>query len=170
MEYSELIQNRYTVRDFKPDAIPQVILEKILTAGQLAPTACNKQPQQIYIVRKPELIQKMRGITQCAYNAPVILILAGRKSEGWVNPFDNKDSTETDVSIVATHMMLAAADSNVGSTWVGWADLERIKKEFDLPSDVTVYGLLNLGYPSDASAPAPQHSDRKPLNETVAEL
>ena len=107
MEYSELIKNRYTVRDFKPDAIPQDILDKILTAGQLAPTACNKQPQQIYIVRKPELIQKMRGITQCAYNAPVILILAGRKSEGWVNPFDNKDSTETDVSIVATHMMLA---------------------------------------------------------------
>ena len=47
MEYSELIKNRYTVRDFKPDAIPQDILEKILTAGQLAPTACNKQPQQI---------------------------------------------------------------------------------------------------------------------------
>ena len=112
----------------------------------------------------------MRGITQCAYNAPVILILTGRKSEGWVNPFDNKDSTETDVSIVATHMMLEAADLNVGSTWVGWADLERIKKEFDLPSDVTVYGLLNLGYPADASVPAPQHSDRKPLNETVAEL
>lgn len=170
MEYSELIKNRYTVRDFKPDTIPQEILEKILTAGQLAPTACNKQPQQIYIIRKPELIEKMRGITQCAYNAPVILILAGRKSEAWVNPFDNRDSTETDVSIVATQMMLEAANLNIGSTWVGWADLDRIKKEFNLPSEVTVYGLLNLGYASDASVPAPQHSDRKPLNETVLEL
>ena len=170
MSYVELIKNRFTVRDFKADLIEEDKLREILEAGRVAPTACNKQPQRIFVVKKPELIEKLREITRSAYNAPVVLLLGGNREEAWKNPYSNMDSTETDVAIVTTQMMLRAEDLGIGSTWVQWADFARIKEELPIPEDVTLYGMLNLGYAAESAAPAPQHSSRKELDETVMEL
>ena len=170
MSFKELIQERYSVRNFADREIEEEKLQKILDAGRLAPTACNLQPQRTFIVRKPELLEKLRKIAPSVYNAPVVLILGGDTEEAWKNPFSGKDSTETDVAIAAVHMMLQAQELGIGSTWVQWADFTKIKEALSIPENITVYGLLNLGYAAENAKPAPQHEIRKNIEETVTEV
>jgi nitroreductase len=167
MSFSELSAQRYSVRDFAPTAVEADKLQAVLQAGRLAPTACNNQPQQIFVAQSQKALGVLRDITPCVFNAPVVLILTARVAEAWVSPFSKQSSAETDVSIVGTHMMLQAAELGLGSTWVQWANLAQVKAQLNLPEDCTVYGLLVLGYPSEQAQPAPLHSQRKPLEATV---
>ena len=41
MDFHELALHRYSVRSYKPDAIPADLLNAVLEAGRLAPTAAN---------------------------------------------------------------------------------------------------------------------------------
>lgn len=170
MSFSELAASRYSVRDFLPLPVAEETLQAILEAGRVAPTACNNQPQRIYILRRPELLEKIRAITPCAFNAPLILLFGASGAEAWKNPFSQHSSAEMDASIVATHLMLQAAELGVGSTWVAWADWAKVEQAFDVPEGVKLYGLLALGYASEKGTPAPQHSKRKPLTDTTVEL
>jgi nitroreductase len=170
MSFSELSAQRYSVRDYASTPVEEEKLQAVLAAGRQAPTACNNQPQQIYVAQSEPALEVLKAITPCIYNAPVVLVLAAREAEAWVNPNSGRNSAETDVSIVGTHMMLQAAELGLGTTWVQWADLAAVKAKLGLPEDVTVYGLLDLGYPSEKAAPAPQHSDKKELKETVTRL
>ena len=51
MGFLALAEQRYSVRKFAPKQVEQTALERILRAGQVAPTACNKQPQMTYVLR-----------------------------------------------------------------------------------------------------------------------
>lgn len=55
MTFLELAKERYSVRSFKNQPIEDEKLKKILEAGKVAPTACNFQPQKIYVVKSEEL-------------------------------------------------------------------------------------------------------------------
>ena len=50
-------------------------MERILKAGQLAPTAVNYQPQKIYILKSQQAIQTIRSVCQSVYDAPVVLLI-----------------------------------------------------------------------------------------------
>lgn len=167
MDFQELVRKRYSVRKFAERAVEEEKLQKILLAGACAPTAKNMQPQRIYVLKSPEALDKIRAITRCAFNAPVVLLIAGAPGEGWVNPFNDRPSTEMDCSIVTTQMMLAAQELGLGSTWVCWFDTEAAKKAFALPEGQEVYALLPLGYPAEDCHPSAMHGSRKPLEETV---
>ena len=55
MNYSELIRERYSVRAYKDTPVEEEKLAAILEAARLAPTACNNQPQKIYVVKSEEM-------------------------------------------------------------------------------------------------------------------
>ena len=106
MTFLELAKKRFSVRSFEDKPVEQEKLDRILEARHVAPTACNFQPQRIYVLESEDAIGKIRGITRCAFDAPVVLLVCGDTSEAWVNPFNNRSSAEMDCSIVTTQMML----------------------------------------------------------------
>ena len=59
MNFLELAKERCTTRGFTKQKISDNDLEQILSAGRIAPTACNKQPQRIIVVRHPDNIKKV---------------------------------------------------------------------------------------------------------------
>ena len=54
MDFLQLAADRYSVRSFSDRPIEQEKMERILKAGELAPTAVNFQPQKIYILKSKE--------------------------------------------------------------------------------------------------------------------
>ena len=50
MELWEAIQNRKSIRKFKPDPVPRALLEEILRAALRAPSAINTQPWECWVV------------------------------------------------------------------------------------------------------------------------
>ena len=167
MDFLQLAADRYSVRKFKDTPVPRELIDKVLKAGQLAPTACNFQPQKILVVSSAEGLAKLKKCTECHFNAPAALIICYDRTACWKRPYDGHDSGDIDASIVTTHMMLEAAELGVGSTWVMYFIPEAVKTEFGLPENWEPTAILVMGHPSEQCTPSGMHSKRKELDETV---
>jgi nitroreductase len=168
MEFSKVIKERYSVRKFKSDMIWDDELNRILEAGMLAPTGCNYQPQRIYVLKSDEAIAKIRSLTRCAFDAPVVLLFALDETADWKSPLEaGCRAGVQDVSIVADHMMLAAWDIGIGSCWVNYFKPSEVKAAFGLPENETPVLLMPLGYPTYDSKPAKLHFDSKSMDEII---
>lgn len=170
MALKKLLDERYSVRTFADTAVPAEKLQAILEAGRLAPTACNNQPQKIYVLQSEEALQKIRSCTTCHFNAPVVLLVCYDKDKSWNRSFDGFNSGEMDASIVSSYMTLAIAEQGLGSTWVCYFDPEKIKKEFNLPQNLVPAALFPLGFPTELCKANRKARERKKLDETVTYL
>ena len=120
MTFQELARMRYSVRAYQDTPIEEEKLNQILEAGRIAPTACNNQPQKIYVARSEEARKKLASVSRCTFGAPVILVVCYDHDRNWKNRLmPGYESGETDAAIVCTHMMLQAAELGIGSCWVG---------------------------------------------------
>lgn len=169
-DFLELAEMRYSVRKFSDRAVEQEAIEKILRAGQLAPTACNKQPQKVYILRSEKALQKLRLCTYSHFDAPLALLVCFDRERSWKRDFDGRDSGWVDSSIVATHMMLEACELGIGSTWVMHFIPEAVQTEFELPPQEVPVALLVMGYPSKDASPSPLHDQTKAIDEFACYL
>ena len=170
MEFKEVIRNRFSCRKYSAKAIEREKLDAVLEAGRLAPTAKNLQEQHIYVVQSEEALAKIDKVTPCRYGAPTVLVVAFDKNNVFTYPGGKRDSGVEDASIVATHMILAAADEGLGSCWINYFEPEKMAEALGLPENEEVLMMLDLGYAADGVKPAPGHSARKPLTDTVSWL
>ncbi len=170
MEFSEVIKNRYSCKSYDGRKVEPEKLERILEAGRLAPTAKNLQEQHIYVIQSEEGLAKVDLVTPCRYNAGTCLLVAFDKNNVYTYPNSARESGVEDAAIVATHLMLAAANEGVESCWLNCIDLEKIHTEFGLPDNEEVLMILDLGYASEGVGPLANHGNRKPLSETVSYL
>lgn len=170
MEFAEVVKNRYSCKKYDGKQIPAEQLDAVLQAGRLAPTAKNLQGQRIYVVQSAEGLAKIDELTPCRYGAPTVLLVAFDKNSVFVYPGEEANSGVEDASIVATHMMLAATNTGVDSCWLNFFDPAAVAKAFDLPENEQVLMLLDLGFAAEGFAPLPNHTSRKPLEETVKYL
>lgn len=167
MDFEKLINERFSVRSFKPEHLPQSIINKILSAGHLAPTGCNNQPQRILVLNTDESINKLKNCTKCHFNAPTAMLVCHNKEESWKRVYDGALSSPIDAVIVTTHMMLAAYNEGIGSCWVMHFNPELMCEAFNIPSNIEPVALLVMGYPEDDAKPLDMHSTYRDINETV---
>lgn len=167
MDFSEVVAARYSCKKFDGQPVEPEKLDAILSAGRLAPTAKNNQEQRIYVIQSPEGLAAIDGLTPCRYGASTVLAVAFDSRHAFVYPGEKRNSGAEDASIVATHMMLAAANAGVDSCWINFFDPEKAAKALKLPEYEEVVMLLDLGYAAEGVTPLPPHSQRKALSETV---
>ena len=171
MRFQELSLARYSVRAFKDMPIEEEKLHLILDAGRVAPTACNNQPQKIYIAKSEQAKKKLASVCRCTFDAPVILVVCYDRTRDWKNPLQpGYESGETDAAIVCTHMMLQAFELGIGSCWVGYFNQKEVADVLGLPENITVSALLPMGYPADNAAPLPLHTKYRDFADTIAEI
>ncbi len=170
VEFSDVIEKRYSCKSYSDRQITREQLDAILGAARMAPTAKNLQEQRIYVIQSPEALAKVDELTPCRYNAPTVLMVAFNSENVFTYPGGKRDSGIEDASIVATHLLLAAANAGVDSCWVNFFDPEKTAEVFDLPADEEVLMLLDLGFAAEGAGPLANHASRKPLEETVSYL
>lgn len=171
MDFIKLAKERYSVRDYSSKEVEEEKINQILEAAKVAPTACNFQPQKIFVLKSPEAIEKIRKITKNAYNAPLVFLICVNEEESWQSPFvEGYNSGVMDGSIVCSHMMLEAKDLGLDSVWVVSFDPELTKKEFNIPDNLRPVCLLPVGYASENAKPSDNHNTFKKRNELVEEL
>ena len=170
MEFTDVIEKRYSCKNYSARKVEDEKLTAILNAGRVAPTAKNFQEQRIYVVRSEEGLAKIDAATPCRYGAPVCLVVAYDRSNMFTYPGGKHTSGAEDAAIVATHMLLAAANAGVDSCWLNFFDPEKLAAELGLPENEEVLMLMDLGYAAEGAGPLANHGLRKPLEETVAYL
>ena len=125
----ELMKTRRSVRKYKPDMIPQDVLDRIIIAGTYSATGRNLQSPIIIAVTNKEMRDKISEMNRKIggwaegfdpfYGAPVILIVLADKS---------CPTYIYDGSLVMGNMMLEAKALDLGNIWI-----HRAKEEFELP-------------------------------------
>ncbi len=168
--FAQLAQERYSVRKFDKKTVAPELLEKVLHAVMLAPTAKNCQSQRIFVVQSAEALLRLRSCTQCHFGAPVIMILAYDAAKASVRITDGKNCGEQDIMIAADHMMLQAADLGLGTTFVGLYDEKALREAFPQLEGLIVEGLMVLGHPAEDAKPSKLHYESLATEQVIAFL
>ena len=165
MEFESVIRERKSTRLFSDKKVEKEVLDTILEAGRLAPTAKNVQPFKIIVVKSEEGLKKIDNCTPCRYKAPLVLLVCGDKEVAFQK--ENHSTYEMDACIVATHMMLEATNLGVQNIWVEMFDENVLREQFNLPDNLIPICLLPMRYEEENTPVNPNHLNRKPLEEIV---
>lgn len=161
MTLLDLLRKRRSIRRYKTDPIPSEKLEYVLEAGRLAPSWRNLQCWR-YIVVTDEEKRKEISTREWAAEAPIILVGCAHPEKSGTNA--DQRYYMLDMGISMEQMILAAAEQDLGTCWIGGQfDENTVKKALGIPDDVRVVALTPLGYPDET----PDPRDKKPKDEIV---
>lgn len=124
MSYLDLARGRYSCREFEDRAVEQAVVDAIVEAGRIAPSACNNHPSRVMVVDTPELLEKAAACQPrfardgSIFGAPLIFLICSVTEDAWVRPYDQMNSSEIDTSIVCDQMMMEATEQGLGTCWV----------------------------------------------------
>jgi len=166
MDFSELVNNRYSVRNYSDKKVENEKLLQILESACKAPSAVNFQPYKIFVIQSDE---KLKAIKECYQrtwfaNAPLVIAVIGLHENAWKRSEDAKDHTDIDAAILIDHLTLQAADLGIGTCWVCNFNVSKARETLQLLPDEDVIALIPLGYPKDDEIP---EKNRKSINELV---
>ena len=167
MEFNDVLNRRYSCREFAGREVEPDKVERILEAGRIAPTAVNRQPVHIWAVSRPETLEAIKGTTRSNYGAPLLLVVGCRPADAWVRRYDGKNGADVDAAIVATYLMLAAENEGLATLWVGSFDPALVSCVLPGADGYELVAMINVGYPSADSQPSPMHFERKSAEELV---
>jgi nitroreductase len=160
-----LIRRRRSIRRYRPDPIPDEMVEQLLEAGRWAPSAGNRQPWSIIVVRDEAIRQEVARhaayyVIRWAHvsEAPLLLVLCGNTRGGPYRAYLHED-----VGLAGSQIMLQAEALGLGTCWIGGLDRKAIAGILNVPSYLEIVGLLTVGFPAETPDPTP----RKPLPQIV---
>jgi len=164
MDFYEVIHNRRSVRAYKTDPVDEAALGRILEAARQAPSAANRQPWKLYVIRSAERREALREAYGAEWfsSAPVIICACGVPAQAWQRR-DGKLYMDVDVAIAFEHLVLAAEAEGLGTCWVGAFDPRAARRVLQLPATEEPIAMTPLGVPAEA----PPARERKPLEEIV---
>ena len=170
MEFSQVLESRYSCRAFSGEVPSEEVVSRILEAGRTAPTAVNFQPVHIWAVTDPVALDKIKGVTRSNYGAPLILVVGCCPDKAWVRKYDGMNGAVVDASIVSTYLMLAAQNEGLSTLWVGSFDPALLGEILPGTEGYELVSMINVGYPSPESQPSQKHFERVRVEEFVTKI
>ena len=152
--FFDLIQNRRSVRKFKPAPIEKGKQDRLIEAALRAPSSRSFNPWRFIVVDDPALLERLSVSKPhgAAFlkNAPLGIVVCGdaSASDVWVE----------DASIASVFIHLAAADMGLGSCWIQIRkrdhDTKRnadayIKDLLGIPGNLMIESIIAIGYPDE---------------------
>lgn len=149
MEFFDVISTRRSVRSYAKQDVSEAMIDKIIRAAMMAPSAGNQQPWHFIVIRdreKMEQVPKFHPYASMLKNAPVAIVVCG-------DPNHKKwpDFWPQDCSAALQNMLLAARDLGLGTVWAGVYPLqdrmEGLRKLFGIPADIYPFAIVPVGWP-----------------------
>lgn len=168
MDLMEGIYSRRSIRSFTEELVSKEMIDKLLEAATLAPSASNGQPWAFAVVEgsqiikgysdrsKAHLLEVMgdedpRGYKKALsnpgfnifYDAGTLIIIYSKHKGGF-----------GDCCLAAQNLMLAAHAAGMGTCWIGLStdffDTEEFKSEMGIPLEYKAVAPLAVGYPGES--------------------
>ncbi len=144
------IQNRRSIREYKPDDIPDEYIQEIIKAGEFAPSAMNNRAVEFIIVKDKKTKEKIFKIVGQTFvkKAPVLII-----------PITDTRKTNfavEDLAVVSENMFLQATALGLGTVWKavnGGVWEEKIKEILGAPEEYKIINIIPVGYPKEKVFP-----------------
>lgn len=174
MDFQKIILKRQSCRSFDPSKkIPREILDKILEAGRLAPTAVNGQPFRLWLATGPKakaVSEARTGETNpFIVDADCFIVMTEHPynvKPDSVERVENFGLRGIDMGIVCAHIVCAATDLGVDSCILGLFDEAGINRIIGDDSKVRL--VIALGYATEGYET--REKRRLPRDELIREL
>ena len=164
MKLLELVNKRYSCRNYQSRSVEKEKLEYILECVRLAPSAVNRQPWCFHIVTGAEEKERLQKCYDREWfkTAPMYIVASILHDREWIRG-DGKPHGDIDIAIAVEHLCLAATEQGLGTCWICNFDAARCKELLTLPSDEEPAVIIPVGYAADEARP----KCRKSIGEIV---
>ena len=156
------------VRQFRPDPVPQDVVDDILEVARWSGSAGNRQPWEFVVIRDRNTLRALAAVEGYAGHLAgaalgIVPVMAGERAEQEIY----------DEGRLCERIMLAALAHGVGSS-IGWLvgrGVEDAKEILGIPPQRRVRSALSLGYPKEEvqRARIRPGQARKPLADLLHE-
>ena len=176
MSFLDLVNQRYSARDYKEAPVPKDILNRCLEAVRLAPSACNSQPWKFIVIDEPGLkhelakaaFEGLPDFNHFAFKAPVLVLIVSERQKAvakLAGVIKKKNFSLMDIGIAAEHFCLQAAEEGLGTCMLGWFNERRVKKRLAIPKGKRIELMISVGFSADEKIPP---KNRKSIDEISA--
>jgi len=194
MSLHDFLRSRRSVRRFKPEPLPDSVIERILTTATYAPSAHNRQPWRFVVIKNPDvkprlaktLTDKMRLDMQAEgaaesdiekrvansirriNEAPVIILLCRDMTDVRVNTPEESIMNIQSTALAGLQLMLAAHAEGLGANWICWPlyATHETQAVLNLPEEWEPQAMIIIGYPNEQS----KQKELKPLGRISIHL
>ena len=163
MDVYDAVLSRLTVREFKPDPVPDEVIHKLLEAGRLSPSSQNLQPWHFVVIRDGDTIRRLGDMaTQGPFigDAPLAIAIVT----------DDAPRAPLDAGRALQQMELVAWEEGLGTCFVGIRQAEQnraIKELLNIPDNLVLLTILPFGYRKNINMGRHGRRDRRSLGQVA---
>jgi nitroreductase len=165
-DYISFLRSLRAVRSFRPDPVPQEVVDDMYEVVRWSGSAGNRQPWEIVVIRDRETLRSLASVEGYADHLAgaslgIVIVMAGERPQ-----------QETyDEGRLAERIMLAARAHGVGSSvgWIVGSGRDAAREILGIPQEKMVRTAISLGHPDEAARRSRRGQARKPLDEIVHE-
>lgn len=164
-EVTAAILERRSIRKFVSGRqINDDDLHTILQAGFNAPSAANKRPVHLFVVKDRNLLKVLstaKGEAEMIDNASLAIVVCGDENiEGY------HDFLHEDCSAAVQNMLLSVHSLGLGAVWCGVPFIltdcyNTYKDKLGLPANIIPVATIAVGYPGEVKKPNNRFDDTK---------
>ncbi|MBS0235272.1 MAG: nitroreductase family protein [Proteobacteria bacterium] len=178
MELMEGLRSRRAIRQFTAQPVGTGVIEELIAAATLAPSAINLQPWAFVVVPGAARLEALDPEAK-AYAAahlpadsrmreraldPNFKIFHGAAALIVICAINGESQSFEDCCLAAESLMLAAHAKGLGTCWIGlsrpWLNDPAVKGELGIPAEWHPVAPIILGYPAALAAPTPRETPK----------
>ena len=180
MDFTTLLINRRSIRDFQDKDVPVSLVKEILQDTCLAPTARNFQPCRFIIIQNRDVMKRLSDESKknilsdivhnpaspmkqlesrfrderfnVFYNAPCLVLFIGPADAAFL---------DADCALTAAYFMFSAASRGLGTCWIGSGMHIRERTmldEISVPGNCRIVAPIIIGYPTSIPPASERHA------------
>jgi len=157
-EGRELLKRRRSIRQYSSEVIETETLQDVFEQCRYVPTSCNSQAYMYMLIRDKKqisLLSEVRGSSSAPIGRAPLSVVVYVDRELTKRP-------EQDGSIASTYLLLAAAQTGLGTCWIGGMDTEEVKDIINLDHRYHISMISPIGWPEEVKS--------LPERRTIAEM
>lgn len=156
------IFHRTSIRRYTAEPVSAADVEQLMRAAMAAPSACNQQPWEFYVVTKPEKIQQLAECSHYAKpckGAPLVIVPCMRKL------CQVPQYAQIDLSAATENILLEADTLGLGAVWIGIAPREvcmnAVRGVLNLPDHLDAFCLIACGHPAEERKQQDRYEEKR---------
>jgi nitroreductase len=162
MEVLKAIQERRSIRAFRPDPVPEELLRRLVEAGIWAPSGGNAQTWRFVVVTDPAGIRRIKMLSPGLLGDPPAVIAVCQnldEAERKGSTLGRDVLTLMDSAMAAQNIMLAAYAEGLGTCPICSFHPAGVQKLLNLPDHIAPQILISLGWPQHIPRPPRRNFD-----------
>ena len=152
-EFRTLCQIRRSFRSFSDQAISNEVIQRAVELAQLSPSACNRQPCKVYVVRennlKQELLSHQNGNAGFGHLAPVVMVITADMSHFF--GATERHQPHVDGGLFSMSLLYALQVQGLVSCCLNWCVKPvtdaRVHRLLSIPDSERIVMFILAGYP-----------------------